>query len=67
VEQAQRFHQAVSIDGVILAKADADAKGGSAISIAHAIGKPVFYLGTGQGYDDLKRFDPEWFINELLR
>lgn len=67
VEQAQRFHQAVSIDGVILAKADADAKGGSAISIAHAIGKPIFYLGTGQGYDDLKRFDPEWFINELLR
>lgn len=67
VEQAERFHRAVPIDGVILTKADADAKGGSALSIAHAIGKPVLYLGTGQGYEDLRRFDPEGFINELLR
>jgi len=66
VEQAEKFHSALPIDGVILTKADADAKGGSAISIAHAIGKPVLYLGVGQEYEDLRRFDPEWFIDELL-
>lgn len=66
VEQAEKFHKALPIDGVILTKADADAKGGSALSIAHAIGRPVLYLGTGQGYDDLRRFDPEWFIEQLL-
>lgn len=67
LEQAERFNKAVPIDGVILTKADADAKGGSAISIAHAIGKPIFYLGTGQGYEDLRRFDADWLLDELLR
>jgi fused signal recognition particle receptor len=66
VEQAEKFHSALPIDGVVLTKADADAKGGSALSIAHSIGRPVLYLGTGQGYDDLMRFDPEWFIEQLL-
>jgi fused signal recognition particle receptor len=66
VEQAEKFHDALPIDGIILTKADADAKGGCAISIAHAIGRPILYLGTGQGYEDLKIFDPEWFLGELL-
>ncbi|NOZ58821.1 MAG: signal recognition particle-docking protein FtsY [Euryarchaeota archaeon] len=66
VEQAERFNSAVSIDGVILTKADADAKGGAAISIAHAIRKPVLFLGTGQGYDDLVEFSADWLIKEVL-
>lgn len=66
VEQAEKFHSALPIDGVILTKADADAKGGCAISISHAIGKPILFLGTGQKYEDIKKFDPEWFIKELL-
>ena len=66
VEQAERFNSAVSIDGIILTKADADAKGGAAISIAHAIRKPVLYLGTGQGYDDLVEFSAEWLISQIL-
>jgi fused signal recognition particle receptor len=41
LEQAVRFHEATPIDGVILTKMDADAKGGSVISICHAIGRPV--------------------------
>ncbi|WP_457555579.1 signal recognition particle-docking protein FtsY [Candidatus Pyrohabitans sp.] len=66
VEQAERFHGAVEIDGVILTKADADAKGGSAISIAHAIRRPVLFLGTGQSYDDLIEFSADWLIREVL-
>ena len=66
VEQAERFNSAVPIDGVILTKADADAKGGSAISIAYAIKKPIFFFGTGQGYDDLLEFDAEALINEIV-
>jgi len=56
----------VHLDGIILTKADADARGGSAISIAHTIKKPVFFLGTGQEYGDLKRFDMDWFLGEVL-
>lgn len=67
VEQAERFNKAVLLDGIILTKADADAKGGSAVSIGRAIKKPIFYLGTGQEYEDLKKFDTEWFLDELLR
>ncbi|MFQ5816247.1 MAG: signal recognition particle-docking protein FtsY [Candidatus Hydrothermarchaeaceae archaeon] len=67
IDQARNFDSSVPIDGVILTKADADAKGGSAISISYIIEKPIFFLGTGQGYDDLIEFDPEWFINELLK
>ncbi len=66
VEQAERFNSAVPLDGIILTKADADAKGGSAISTAYAIKKPIFFFGTGQGYDDLVEFDADWLINEIL-
>lgn len=66
VEQAREFDRFVHIDASILAKADADAKGGSAVSIAHVTRKPVIYLGVGQGYDDLVPFDPDVLINQLF-
>lgn len=66
VERARLFNDAVPISGSILTKADADSKGGAAISIAHITGKPILYLGIGQGYKDLKKFDPEWFVDRLL-
>jgi fused signal recognition particle receptor len=66
VEQAQAFHKAVGIDAAILCKIDADAKGGAALSIAKAIGKPIIYVGTGQEYGDLTRFDAEWMINRIF-
>ncbi|MEA1925604.1 MAG: signal recognition particle-docking protein FtsY [Candidatus Altiarchaeota archaeon] len=66
VDQARRFYNAVGIDAVILTKMDADAKGGSAISIIHEIEKPVIFVGVGQGYDDLMEFDKDWFISQLL-
>lgn len=66
VDQARAFDRYTSIDGVILTKADADAKGGAAISLAHTIKKPLYFLGTGQEYTDLLEFNKEWFIEEIL-
>jgi len=66
VEQAQVFDEAVGLDGVVLTKADADVKGGAAISIAFAIKKPILFLGTGQFYDDLTAFDPRSLVDQIL-
>jgi fused signal recognition particle receptor len=66
IEQARRFDEAVGIDAVILTKIDADAKGGAAISITKAIGKPVAYVSFGQEYDEFRRFDAEWMISRIF-
>ncbi len=66
VERAKKFDEAVGIDGSILSKTDVDAKGGTAISIAHSTSKPILFLGTGQGYDDLVTFDTDWLMDRLL-
>lgn len=66
VERAAQFNEAVPINGSILTKTDADAKGGAAISIAYITGKPILFLGMGQGYDDLKKFDPKWFVDQIF-
>lgn len=65
VEQAKRFDEYVGIDYIVLAKLDADARGGSAISISHLIGKPVLFVGVGQRLDDLKPFSKE-LIKSIL-
>ena len=66
VEQARAFDAAVGIDLAILTKIDADAKGGAALSIAHAVGRPVAFVGTGQNYEDLEPFDPDWMVERLF-
>jgi len=66
VEQAKQFNDAVGVDAAILCKIDADAKGGAALSIAHTIGKPVLFVGTGQGYDDLTPFSAQWMVDKLF-
>ncbi|MDG6243184.1 MAG: signal recognition particle-docking protein FtsY [Methanolobus sp.] len=66
VERAAQFNDAVPINGSILTKTDADAKGGAAISIAYITGKPILFLGMGQGYDDLRKFDPQWFVDQIF-
>lgn len=66
LSQAKEFNEAIAIDGSILTKIDADPSGGAALSITHITGKPIVYVGTGQGYDDLQRFDPEWFARRLI-
>lgn len=66
ITQAEEFNNAVNIDGVILTKVDADAKGGAALSIAYAIGKPILFLGVGQRYGDLEEFNVDWMVNKLF-
>ncbi len=66
LSQAKEFHSAIGIDGAILTKVDADPSGGAALSIAFVTGRPVVFVGVGQGYDDLKKFDPEWFAKRLV-
>jgi fused signal recognition particle receptor len=66
INQAREFFEYTNFDGAILTKVDADAKGGSAISIAHITSKPVVYIGVGQGYEDIIPFDPDKFIGSLF-
>ena len=66
VEQAKRFNEVVGIDGVILTKVDTDAKGGSALSVAYTIGKPLLFVGIGQGYEDQIPFDAQWMIKNIF-
>ena len=65
-EEALTFNKAVGFDAAILTKVDADAKGGSSLSVSYLTGKPVIYIGVGQGYDDLQPFDAGWFAEKLL-
>lgn len=66
VEQAKTFESEIGIDFAILTKIDADAKGGAALSIAYAVGKPILFVGTGQKYEDLEKFDANWMVNRLF-
>jgi fused signal recognition particle receptor len=66
VEQAKRFNEVVGIDGVILTKVDTDAKGGSALSVAYTIGKPLLFIGVGQEYEDQVPFDADWMIDKIF-
>jgi fused signal recognition particle receptor len=66
VEQGKIFSEAVKIDGIILAKLDADVKGGSAVSLSYIMNKPVALVGTGQTYEDLEPFRPEEIVKNVL-
>jgi fused signal recognition particle receptor len=66
VTRAEEFERSVGLDGVILTKVDMDPKGGAAISIAHAVGKPLLFIGVGQSYDDLVPFNPEQVVKDLF-
>lgn len=66
INQAREFFHYTNFDGAILTKVDADAKGGSAISIAHITSRPIVYIGMGQGYDDIIPFDANKFIESLF-
>ena len=67
VSQAELFNQHVGFDGAILTKADADVRGGAALSIVYSTSKPVLFLGVGQGYQDLVPFDTQKFLGSLLK
>ena len=63
--QASMFNDAIGIDDIILTKADVDEKGGAILSVGYTTNKPVFFLGTGQEYEDLEQFNKEKVLKGL--
>lgn len=66
LQQAKQFKEAAEINGIILTKLDGTAKGGIAIAIQQELKIPVWYIGVGEGIDDLQAFDAEEFVDALL-
>lgn len=63
---AQAFNQALPLTGVILTKADGDARGGAALSIRHITGKPIKFIGMGEKVDALEPFYPDRIASRIL-
>ena len=64
--QAEAFHEAVGVSGVILTKLDGSAKGGGALSAVAVTEAPIIFVGTGETLDALETLDPDRFISRLL-
>jgi fused signal recognition particle receptor len=65
VAQAEIFHDAVQLDGIILTKYDSSAKGGAVFSLASELSLPVVFICDGEGYDAIRPFDPRRFSREF--
>jgi len=66
VNAATAFDQALGIDGVVLTKLDGDARGGAALSIRAATGKPIKFVGTGEKLDMIEPFHPDRMASRIL-
>jgi len=66
VDTAQRFHEALAIDGVILSKLDGDARGGAALSVKQVIGRPIAFASTGEKLDAFEQFHPDRMAGRIL-
>jgi signal recognition particle subunit SRP54 len=66
VNAAKAFNDALSLTGVILTKADGDARGGAALSVRHVTGKPILFVGTGEKSEALELFQPERIASRIL-
>ena len=64
--QAKAFSQSIPIDGVVLAKLDGSARGGVGVAIHEQLGLPIFFVGLGEGVQDLQAFNAEEFVSGLL-
>ena len=66
VNAAKAFDEALGIDGVLLTKLDGDARGGAALSIRAATGKPIKFVGTGEKLDMIEPFHPDRMASRIL-
>ena len=64
--QAEKFNNALDLDGVIVTKLDGTAKAGIAVQISHKLHLPIYRIGVGEGIDDLKPFDANDFARALI-
>jgi signal recognition particle subunit SRP54 len=66
VRTAQAFNEALPLTGVILTKADGDARGGAALSVRHVTGRPIKYIGVGEKMHALEPFHPDRMASRIL-
>jgi signal recognition particle subunit SRP54 len=66
VRSAGEFHEVLSITGVVLTKLDGDARGGAALSVRHATGVPIKFVGVGEKVEDLEKFHPDRMVSRIL-
>jgi signal recognition particle subunit SRP54 len=66
VNSARAFSSALELTGIILTKADGDARGGAALSVRYTTGKPIVFLGVGEKVEALQPFDPERMATRIL-
>ena len=66
VRSAAAFHARLGLTGVILSKADGDARGGAALSLRHVTGVPIKFVGTGEHLEDLEPFHPDRMVSRIL-
>ena len=67
IVQARAFNEAVGVTGIVLTKLDGTARGGIVVAITQELGIPVKFVGVGETVDDLKPFEPDQFVQGLLR
>lgn len=63
---AKAFNEALPLTGVVLTKADGDARGGAALSVRHITGKPIKFIGMGEKIDALELFHPDRIASRIL-
>ena len=66
VSTAVAFHEALTLDGVILTKLDGDARGGAALSVKEVVGRPIAFASTGEKLDDFDQFHPDRMADRIL-
>ena len=66
VNQISAFNESIPVDGIILTKLDGTAKGGVVVAIERDLKKPVVFIGTGEGIDDLEEFNAKEFVDDLF-
>jgi len=66
INAAKAFNEALSLTGVILTKADGDARGGAALSVRQVTGRPILFIGTGEKSEALELFQPERIASRIL-
>ena len=66
ISQVEIFNEAIDIDGIVLTKLDGTAKGGVVLAIKHDMDIPVYFVGVGEGLDDLIYFDPDSYVQGII-
>lgn len=66
IQQVEVFNEAIDIDGIVLTKLDGTAKGGVVLAIKHDMDVPVYFVGVGEGIDDLLQFDAASYVEGIV-